>query len=381
MCRNSITVSVAISSAILLAACGTTGTDSLPATSPVTPGALIESSPLPPGANLPIAGESFQIVYGTTTQSNTAATSSGAVFLPSGPSPDGGWPVVAWAHGTVGLGDGCAPSTKPRSKRDAQYLTQWLNSGYAVVSTDYIGIGTPGVMSYINQDKGNAVTDSVRAAHELGAPLADKWAVVGQSQGASASLATAFDAERRAPNLDFRGAIATGIPAGVPQTVLRLTPDLDTSSFSPSATSYLAYYLATIRENNPNIDLPGVLTPRGEEVLDLAKTMCLGELTDRLRDEKPSSLVNGPLAGVAGLSEYLDKMFYLNTEDYPAPLFLAQGTEDKDAQIRFVDKLVAKLKSTGNDVEYHRYPDTGHSETVLATAHDAEAFVDRVMNR
>ncbi len=71
------------------------------------------------------------------------------VFVPQGTPPEGGWPVLSWAHGTVGLGDACAPSRNPRSQRDANYLGHWLSQGYAVVATDYIGLGTPGVHPYL----------------------------------------------------------------------------------------------------------------------------------------------------------------------------------------------------------------------------------------
>ena len=35
---------------------------------------------------------------------------SGVVLIPYGKPPDGGWPVVVWAHGTSGVGRPCAPS-------------------------------------------------------------------------------------------------------------------------------------------------------------------------------------------------------------------------------------------------------------------------------
>lgn len=47
---------------------------------------------------------------------------SGAVYLPKGPRPADGWPIIAWAHGTVGLPDICAPTFNGWSVRDVDYL-------------------------------------------------------------------------------------------------------------------------------------------------------------------------------------------------------------------------------------------------------------------
>ena len=61
------------------------------------------------------------------------------MFVPNGEAPAGGWPVIAWAHGTVGLGDDCTPSAQPRSARDNEYLSHWLDQGYVVVGSDFRG--------------------------------------------------------------------------------------------------------------------------------------------------------------------------------------------------------------------------------------------------
>src|ERR1700677_1252030 len=56
---------------------------------------------------------------------------SGALYLPRGAPPEGGWPLLAWAHGTVGIADVCAPSWAGRSERDITYLNHSLDQGYA----------------------------------------------------------------------------------------------------------------------------------------------------------------------------------------------------------------------------------------------------------
>lgn len=89
---------------------------------PATAGVLMNSVPLDPSVGLSAAGQQFRFSYSTTNQHGTVSPSTGAVFLPKGKPPVGGWPVLAWAHGTVGLADQCTPSMNPRSPRDADYL-------------------------------------------------------------------------------------------------------------------------------------------------------------------------------------------------------------------------------------------------------------------
>ena len=84
-------------------------------------------------------------VDGKTSRQDTAA-----VFLPYGKTPEGGWPVVVWAHGTVGVAHDCAPSLNVRTDRDKQYLNTWLSLGYAVVAPDYAGLGSAGLHHYLN---------------------------------------------------------------------------------------------------------------------------------------------------------------------------------------------------------------------------------------
>jgi hypothetical protein len=75
-------------------------------------------------------GLSVRFVYGATdgVDGSRVFKTSGAIFLPTGDAPAGGWPIVAWAHGTVGIADRCAPSVNPRSSRDAEYLSNWQAS-------------------------------------------------------------------------------------------------------------------------------------------------------------------------------------------------------------------------------------------------------------
>ena len=102
-----------------------------------------EASPLDPEHH----GAGVQADLRDHRRARRAALSTGTLFLPKGRAPRGGWPVISWAHGTSGLGDRCAPSVVGPAlpQRDRPYLANWMRQGYAIVASDYAGLGTPGL--------------------------------------------------------------------------------------------------------------------------------------------------------------------------------------------------------------------------------------------
>ncbi len=101
-------------------------------------------------------------------------------------------PIVAFAPGTQGLADQCAPSRQMAegTEYEALPVKGLLDEGYAVVVTDYQGLGTSGAHTYLNREvQGRTVLDSVRAAQRLtaaGLPAAGPVALCGYSQGGGA---------------------------------------------------------------------------------------------------------------------------------------------------------------------------------------------------
>ena len=296
------------------------------------PGGLIATVPLDPALSVAGAGDAYRILYSTLDQHGRPAVSTAAVFVPKSAPPQGGWPVIAWAHGTVGLGDDCTPSARPRSARDNEYLPHWLEQGYAVVGSDYAGLGTPGLMSYLNSvTTARGVVDSVLAVHHMGLPLSPNWAVVGQSQGGGAAIATARWASEfsAGSSLDYRGVVATGTPA------------------------------------------------TGRAAADQAETQCLAELSAGLADMKVSQFFHAPASSIPGFDEAVDQFMGVPTSGYDRPSFLGVGLLDRDVPpnltLRFYDQLVAD----DQDVELKVYPDEDHGGTVLASLPDSTPFLAR----
>ena len=132
---------------------------------------------------------------------------SGTVAVPKGKAPKAGWPVITWAHGTVGIADACAPSrVGTQANYDSPLLNRWLKAGFAVVRTDYEGLGTPGEHPYlIGVSEGRSTLDMVRAARKLDSSLGKNVVIAGHSQGGHAALWAASLAKKFSPELKLRG--------------------------------------------------------------------------------------------------------------------------------------------------------------------------------
>lgn len=341
------------------------------------PGGLIRTVPLNPELSVAGAARAYRILYSTTDQHNSPAVTTGVVFVPPGEAPPGGWPVIAWAHGTVGLGDDCTPSAQPRSARDNEYLSHWLNESYVVVGSDYTGLGTPGLMSYLNSvATAHAIIDSVIAAHHMNLPLSPKWALVGQSQGGAAAVASARWATEfsKGSGLDYRGVVATGTPANIDDVIITAGPDMVLPpGLGPIASAYTAYILAGFRELRPDVN--SVLTPAGLTAANQAETLCTAPLSAAVAGLTPPQFFSAPLASLPGMRGALADFMGTPIAGYDRPIFLGVGLKDRDVPPSSTLKFADQLKANGQDVALYVYPEDDHSSTVLTSMADSTPFL------
>ncbi|MEE2031868.1 lipase family protein [Rhodococcus sp. CC-R104] len=336
-------------------------------------GSVIDAQPLAAQLSVPGAASTQKFTYRTQWRSGESTTATGVLFVPPGASPAGGRPVVAWAHGTTGLADECAPSRNPRTSRDTEYLDHWLAQGYAVVAADYPGLGSEGLHRYLDgQSAANSIVDSVRAARAVEPALSDRWVVIGQSQGGHAALHTAHLAHVRAPELNFRGTVTTGAPSNL-ELLYPLGfpgfPDLGLDGL----TAFSAYIFAGLRTSNPSLDVDSYLTDVGREVVDAAEGLCYDDLKARYAHVEIGQLLARPLADErfrAAFADYLG----VPTTGYDRPLFIGQGLRDSMVPPPLAFKLAADLWAGGAQPQFRTYP-TGHSETMFASLPDSTPFV------
>src|SRR5277367_2755594 len=148
-----------------------------------SPGTLIRSEPFV-GYSVPKGARAIRILYHSRALNGDDIAASGVVLIPAGTAPQGGWPVIAWAHGTSGVARMCAPSLMKDMEYGEEGLMPMVAAGFAVVAADYAGLGTPGPHQYDNKiAHANDVVYSVPAARAAVPSLGRRWAAIGHSQG------------------------------------------------------------------------------------------------------------------------------------------------------------------------------------------------------
>src|SRR3954469_15281825 len=148
-----------------------------PAADAATPkhGQLLQSHKITGEPALTSAGKNSFVKYRSVGVDGKATNVTGVVSLPKGKAPKNGWPVITYDHGSTGIADQCAPSRDATDNPAHAYnsyvyplLNRWLKAGYAVVRTDYQGLGTPGIHEYlVGIAEGRSTLDIARAAHKL----------------------------------------------------------------------------------------------------------------------------------------------------------------------------------------------------------------------
>lgn len=164
-------------------------------------------------SGVPAGGRGWRVLYRSQRSDGTPSVSSGMVFAPgaSAPAaPAGGRVVLAWAHGTTGMGDTCAPSRSAAPTQTVPGLDLFLQAGWVVTATDYSGLGTPGLEEYlVGPAAARDVLNSVRAARSMpGIDAGPTVLVFGHSQGGASALWTAQEAASYAPELHLVATVA-----------------------------------------------------------------------------------------------------------------------------------------------------------------------------
>jgi alpha-beta hydrolase superfamily lysophospholipase len=373
---------------MLLAACSgghaspgrPSGSASAPAVAPA--GFYQVPDPLPPGPPgalirvTPIAGLSdsraWAILYHSRDFDGHDVAVSGVVVAPPGAAPPQGRPVLVWGHGSVGLADRCAPSHTGVVGAPGSWLGGLVLQDMVVAATDYQGLGTPGpARSLIGLSAGRAVLDVARAARGLDAAGASGRVVLaGHSEGGHAVLWAAELARSYAPELQVLGVAATA-PGAELATILRL------ARFRPEAITSGAMLIVAAWSDAYRVP-PDLLTPAGRKALDRVRTTCLEELAS---DSATPVVRPGDLLTTRPWPALLAR----NTPGHaatPAPVLIAQGTDDEVVVPAAIRALVQRLCHAGDTVELRSYRGAGHFDIPEVASADMIGWTgDRLAGR
>jgi hypothetical protein len=223
-------------------------------------------------ATSPTAGTAaWQVLYLSTTARGARTAVSGTVLVPTAGYP-GTRPVVAYAPGTQGWGPQCAPSKEMSAGSfDEQFaVNNLLAKGWAVVVTDYPGLGTPGPEVYnVGIPEGYAVLDLLRAATRLpgdGLSASAPMGIEGYSQGGGAAGWAAQLHARYAPDLHLKGAAMGGTPANLQAVAANINGTVWFAFLAGTAIGFNTAY--------PSVNLNSYLNAAGRTAFGQLETMC-----------------------------------------------------------------------------------------------------------
>ncbi len=321
----------------------------------------------PPGATV------FRILYRSAGPNGEPIAVSGIVIRPEGPTPPQGRDVVAWAHATTGVMRSCAPSLHGDGFGEIPGLGELLAHGYAVVATDYPGLGTAGPHPYlIGESEGRAVLDSVRAARGIGdVGAGNRFVVWGHSQGGQAALFAGELARRYAPDLRL-----LGVAAAAPATELG---ELFEDDLTSVAGKILSSMTLVAWSRLYSIPLPGIVEPDGLGDVERIGGECinsvLGDLAD-LEAQKP--LGHHFLKASPATTPPWAKITDANVPGRApagAPILIAQGSADTVVDPPVTEQFFKVLCRQGTPVRFLHVPHVTHAGIPRASARETVEWV------
>lgn len=346
-----------------------------PTTLTSAPGTVIKTEPMPLYLAAPGAGGSYpavaqRVMYTSRTENDEPVAVTGTYIDTAVPwRGSGPRPTVVVAPGTVGQGDQCAPSrafplalnltTDPLSLSANQELvssTLWGSMGARVFVTDYIGLGTPGVHTYVNRpEEAHAVLDGARAATALAGDPDSPIGLWGYSQGGGATAAAAESAASYAPDLNIKGTWAGAPTADLLDVLNRVDGTL--------IGGVIGYALNGVLERNPSLRsrVEERVSEYGKAVLTDLSTECIADTILKypfLRTEtltKDGLSMSENLRSVPEAGPIFDKL-RTGTLTPSAPVLITSGINDDTVPYGQARDLANEWCGQGASVTFRSNP-------------------------
>jgi pimeloyl-ACP methyl ester carboxylesterase len=209
---------------------------------------------------------------------------SGLVIAPAGSDADR--PVLTWGHGTTGLGDAACPSAQPdpareiityfqpESTQQIDYgvpgLQSFIDEGWVVCSTDYQGLGTPGVHQYtVGRTQARDTINIVHAARSMDVGAGTSVGCMGWSEGGGTAAAIAELDPADYGDLTMIGTVP--MSPGVSKVGLQIGGALFAAMKDPSIPPdghMIQVLMGTQAANPDSLELSDVMTPLGVHIAE-----------------------------------------------------------------------------------------------------------------
>jgi pimeloyl-ACP methyl ester carboxylesterase len=332
------------------------------------PGALLRQEDAT-GYATPKGARAVRILYHSLDADGKDVVTSGLVLIPAGAAPAGGWPVIAWAHGTTGVARMCAPSLQKDVAYGEEGLMPMVRAGFAVVATDYHGLGTEGAHQYLNKvAQGRDVIYSIAAAHAAVPALGKRWVVDGHSQGGMTAWSVAeMEATLRDP--DYLGAVSVSGAADAAVTLGKMGDPSSTAAY------YLLYVAFAIHERSPEFKPADMLVGEAlKRYPDAIAKGCWNYLYASFLDVKNTKVVKDGWMELPAVKRYMQGGEF-GTQPIGGPLLVITGEADETVPVEGVRVNVRKACRNGIDLSFRSYPGLDHDPTMDKSTPDQLAWI------
>jgi hypothetical protein len=332
--------------------------DPPPGLHPAKPGELIRSEPFNQ-YDLPPELSALRILYHSRTAKGEDIAVSAVILIPDGKPPTGGWPVIAWAHEFRGAGRQCAPSLM-KNLGAGPLLAMYANLGYAVVATDYSGLGVDSVGPVLDmQSNALDIVYSVAAARAAVSAIGPKWIALGRFQG---GLAAGAVAESDLPDANYLGSIALSGLADAMEAYRHPTPG--------SSDRKQLVLAATVKTLYPEFQVSDMLKDTALPAYHRVAQTC-GEET------KPE-FTNEMLKPGWDNSPFVREFFRRNTLGQKRtlrPLLVISGEADPAELPQVTAAAVNRMCKQGDRVASLKYPKLDASGAMAASTADQISWI------
>jgi pimeloyl-ACP methyl ester carboxylesterase len=321
------------------------------------------------GYEVPKGATAVRILYHSLNAHGADVATSGVVLIPPGQPPPGGWPVIAWAHGTSGVARMCAPSLQKDMEYGEEGLMPMVRAGFAVVATDYHGLGTEAPHEYINKTaQARDVIYSLPAARAAVPALGRRWVVIGHSQGGITAWSVAeMQATVRDP--DYLGAISVSGAADA-HAILQQMGEPDSS-----AAYYLVYMAYAIHTRAPEFKPSDMLVGKAlQRYPDVTTKGCWNYAYASFLKDRGEKVLKAGWDQTAAAQRFF-KANELGVAPVRGPLLVLTGEADETVPLALVKATVKKACGNGIALWFRSYPGLDHDPTMEKSTPDQVAWV------
>ncbi|AZZ83927.1 hypothetical protein C5O27_22310 [Gordonia alkanivorans] len=303
--------------------------------------------------------------WSTDANSGEPTVVSGLVV--TGPEPDAGQtrPVVAFAHGTTGIDEPCAPSVATGMYGLGELAHGLVKAGFVVALPDYQGLGSPGVHPYLDaRTAGMNVIDSVRALRAVLPYSSEKWVAYGGSQGGGAVLAAAMAAPEYGRGLTMLGAAAM-VPAADIAGVVTKSQD---GTITADQQLMLQWIVEAWARRDPAVRLDDYRRGPAVTAWDTLSACAGPAVAGRAEAAEalgPRDVGPGTPESAFALGEVLAG-YAVPVVETPVPMYILYGGRDTFIDSEWTAAFVERACAVGDSVTVEFQEDRGHGDVDAA---------------